>query len=88
MGIPKLMTPLGLNRLGGGCTGCVGVNGAGHHGGSEKGEVFGPMPPPPPFKGPKCYSGVGVTDCTWAPPPPWEQRWRLFGGLVLGAFGK
>ena len=36
--------------------------------------VFGPSPPPPPptaappFKGPKCSGGVGVKDCTWAPP--------------------
>ena len=31
--------------------------------------VFGPTPPPPqPFKGPKCLGGVGVMDCTWAPP--------------------
>ena len=31
--------------------------------------VFGPaLPPPSPFKGPKCLGGVGVMDCTWAPP--------------------
>ena len=33
--------------------------------------VFGPSPPSPPpprFKGPNCLGGVGVKDCTWAPP--------------------
>ena len=39
----------------------------GHHGGSKKGVVFG-SPPPPFFEGRKCLEGVGVKDCTWAPP--------------------
>ena len=38
----------------------------GHHGGSKNGVVF--APPPPLFEGPKCLRGVGVKDCTWAPP--------------------
>ena len=30
--------------------------------------VFGPSPSPPIFKGPKCFAGVGVKDCTWESP--------------------
>ena len=40
----------------------------------RKGWFLVPAPPPPYptptplFKGPNCLRGVGVKDCTWAPP--------------------
>ena len=37
------------------------------HGGPKKGVFFGPSHPHA-FKRPKCLRGVGVKDCTWAPP--------------------
>ena len=66
----------GVSRLGGGCTGFVGVNIAWTpRWFKEMGDCWSqrPHPPhPPPFKGPKCLRGVGVKDCTWATPmhPP------------------
>ena len=57
---------LGVSRPAGGCTRCVGPNISWTRWLEEGG---GFLPPPPPlFEGPKCLRGVGVKDCTWAPP--------------------
>ena len=40
-----------------------------------------PLPPPPP-QGPKCFRGVGVKGCTWAPPMVTSFRNTLFDGCL------
>ena len=72
---PQAVTTLGVNRPGGGCTGCMGVNIAWtpqwfrERGGFWSYAPHPPTPaPPPPLQGAKCLRGVRVKDRTWAPP--------------------
>ena len=74
---------LGVSGPGGGCTGCVGPNIPWTPRRLEEGVVFGPCPPLPLFERPKCLRGVGVKDCTWAPPTGQKDSLALMRALFL-----